>query len=172
MTSNRKNRLDYKAAAWLSIALSATLLVSLAYDSKSAWAESPLLLSKGQVVYVPIYSHIYSGDRKQPLYLAATLSVRNTDPDQSIKVLEVNYHDTEGKLLKPYIEAPLILKPLETVRYVVGYSDKAGGSGAKFIVKWSSDQEVNPPIIESIMIGTQNQLGISFTSRGQAIQIK
>jgi hypothetical protein len=28
---------------------------------------------------------------------------------------------------------------------------------------------VNLPIIETIMIGTQSQQGISFTSRGQAI---
>lgn len=28
---------------------------------------------------------------------------------------------------------------------------------------------VNPPIIETVMIGTQSQLGISFTSRGQAL---
>ena len=28
---------------------------------------------------------------------------------------------------------------------------------------------VNPPIVETVMIGTQSQQGISFTSRGQVI---
>ena len=53
----------------------------------------------------------------------------------------------------------------------VGTSTRtSGGSGANFIVKWESKNLSNPPIIESVMIGTQSQLGISFTSRGQAIQ--
>ena len=41
---------------------------------------------KGQTVYVPVYSHIYSGDREQPFYLAATLSIRNTDRIQAITI--------------------------------------------------------------------------------------
>jgi len=32
------------------------------------------------------------------------------------------------------------------------------------------NKPTNPPIIESVMIGTQSQLGISFTSRGQPLQ--
>jgi hypothetical protein len=40
-------------------------------------------LSDGQTVYVPIYSHIYSGIKARPFDLAATLSIRNTDPTHS-----------------------------------------------------------------------------------------
>lgn len=167
--SKSNEYLTFRAGVLLSIVLSVALLVSLSLDCKKALADCPTGQSKGQAVYVPIYSHIYTGDRQQPLYLSATLSIRNTDPDQSIQILSVNYFDTKGKLLKPYIEKPILLKPMETTRYVVAYSDKAGGSGANFIVKWASEQEANPPLIESIMIGTQNQLGISFTSRGQVI---
>ncbi|MFC1811640.1 DUF3124 domain-containing protein [Thermodesulfobacteriota bacterium] len=36
-------------------------------------------------------------------------------------------------------------------------------------ITWKSDKFVNPPIVESIMIGTQTQQGISFTSRGRVI---
>ena len=54
-------------------------------------AASEIQLSKGQTVYVPIYSHIYIGDRERPFLLAATLSIRNTDPDHQITVLSVNY---------------------------------------------------------------------------------
>ena len=39
----------------------------------TALAETPQF--KGQTVYVPVYSHIYSGDRELPFYLAATLSI-------------------------------------------------------------------------------------------------
>lgn len=127
-------------------------------------------LSAGQVVYAPLYSHIYSGDRERPLLLAATLSIRNTDPIHPITIVSVNYHDSEGKLLKHYLDSPVTLKAVQTTRYVVKQSDKAGGSGANFYVTWKAEVPVNPPIIESIMIGTQNQLGISFTSRGQVIE--
>ena len=47
--------------------------------------------------------------------------------------------------------------------------DESGGSGANFIVEWSSETPVNPPIIESVMIGAQSSQGISFTSRGREI---
>ena len=170
VASNRIHLFTKNAGIWLSIVFSLVLLTSLLFDCKRAWAENPIPLSNGQVVYVPIYSHIYSGDRQQPLYLSATLSVRNTDPAQSIKILSVDYFDTEGQMLKSYIKKPIGLKPLESTRFVVAYSDKEGGSGANFIVKWASDKKVNPPLIESVMIGAQNQLGISFTSRGQVLQ--
>ena len=63
------------------------------------------------------------------------------------------------------------LNPLESLRYVIPEKDESGGSSANFMVKWQSDTFVNPPIIESIMIGTQSQQGVSFTSRGQEVVI-
>jgi hypothetical protein len=125
-------------------------------------------LSTGQMVYAPVYSHIYSGDHEHPLFLAVTLSIRNTDPKHPITV--VDYHDSDGKLLKRYLESPVTLSPAQSTRYVVKYSDKSGGSGANFYVTWKAERPVNTPIIESIMIGTQNQLGISFISRGKVVE--
>jgi hypothetical protein len=113
---------------------------------------------------------IYSGDKEKPFDLTITLSIRNTDPQNQITVINVDYYDSEGNFLKKYIEKPINLKKFQSIRYVIKESDKAGGSGANFIIKWKSDALVNPPIIESIMIGTQNQQGISFTSRGQPIK--
>ena len=55
------------------------------------------------------------------------------------------------------------------MRLVIAEGDEGGGSGANFIVKWKAATEVDPPIIESIMIGAQSSQGISFTSRGRAI---
>ena len=52
---------------------------------------------------------------------------------------------------------------------MIAERDKAGGSGANFIVEWTATQPVTVPIIEAVMIGTQTQQGISFTSRGQVI---
>jgi len=132
-------------------------------------ADEKIGLSDGQIIYVPAYSHIYSGNRETPFLLTVTLSIRNIDPKHQIKITIVDYYETQGKLLKKYIDKPVILNPLESLRYVIPERDKAGGSGANFIVEWKSDKFVNPPIVESIMIGTQSQQGISFTSRGQTI---
>ena len=126
-------------------------------------------LSTGQSVYVPIYSHIYSGDREHPFLLTAIVSIRNIDPQHRITVLAVDYFDSDGNLLRKYLQQPVELAPMASIRYVVGESDKGGGSGAKFIVKWQSSTKVNAPIIEGVMIGTKMQQGISFVSRGQPI---
>lgn len=127
-------------------------------------------LSQGQVLYVPAYSHIYIGHKSQPYKLSITLSIRNIDPGSSLTLTAVDYHDTDGNLARRYLEAPMVLAPMATTRYVVPVSDNAGGSGANFIVRWKSGKKINPPIVESVMIGTQSQQGISFTSRGQEIR--
>jgi len=126
--------------------------------------------SRGQTVYIPVYSHIYSGDREQPFDLAVTVSIRNTDPDNSLTLAAVEYYDSKGKLLKQYLEEPIDLSPLASRRYVIAESDTLGGSGASFLVRWESNQALSPPIMESIMIGTKNQQGISFLSRGQVVR--
>ena len=132
-------------------------------------AGNKIKLSKGQLVYVPAYSHIYIGNRERPFLLTVTLSIRNIDSMHQINVTVVDYYETQGKLLKRYIETPITLNPLESLRYVIPERDKSGGSGANFIVEWNSNGPVNQPIIESIMIGAQSGQGISFTSRGQEV---
>jgi hypothetical protein len=132
-------------------------------------AQEPLALSKGQTVYVPAYSHIYTGGKKRPFELAITLSIRNIDLDADITLSEVNYYGSKGKLIESFVDGAPSVKPQESVRFVIAEGDEGGGSGANFIVKWEAATEVNPPIIESIMIGAQSSQGISFTSRGRAI---
>ena len=127
-------------------------------------------LSKGQTVYVPIYSHIYSGVKGRPFDLAATLSIRNTNPQNSITLVTVKYYDSEGRLVEDYLKKPKLLKALVSTRYIITEDDKSGGSGANFIVVWKTEQKVNPPIIEAVMIGTHSGQGISFLSRGQVIK--
>jgi hypothetical protein len=126
-------------------------------------------LSKGQTLYVPAYSHIYIGNKANLYQLTVTLSIRNIDPQIPITLTAVDYYGTKGELIKHYLDTPLVLPSLNTTRYIILSRDKEGGSGANFIVKWTSKEQANPPIVESIMIGTQSQQGISFTSRGQVI---
>jgi len=128
-------------------------------------AEENKGLVSSQTVYVPAYSHIYSGNKEFQNLLAVTLSIRNTDPNHPIEILSVEYYATQGKLLKEYITTPITVGALGSIRYTVPHKDKSGGSGANFIVQWKAVRPVNIPIIEAIMMGARS----SFTSRGQAI---
>ena len=135
------------------------------------YAGEKISLSDGQTIYVPAYSHIYIGSREQHFLLTVTLSIRNIDPKHQIKITVVDYYETQGKLLKKFLEKPVILNPLESLRYIIPERDKGGGSGANFIVEWKSDKLANPPIVESIMISTKSRQGVSFTSRGREVII-
>ena len=88
----------------------------------------------------------------------------------AITITAVDYYDSDGKFLKHYLAAPSSLGPMATRRFVVPESDKSGGSGAKFIVSWRADAPVAEPLIESVMISTKTQQGISFTSRGRVLE--
>jgi hypothetical protein len=111
-------------------------------------------LSNGQTIYLPVYSHIHSGNRERPFALTVTLGIRNIDPTNQMTINNADYYETQGKLLKNYLAKPATLNPLESIRYVVGEKDKDGGSGTNFMVEWKPAKFMNPPIVESIMIGT------------------
>lgn len=151
------------------IHLLVVLMMAAIFESAAQAAEK-IELSSGQTVYVSIYTHIYSGLKGRPFDLAATLSIRNTDSKYPITLVSVKFYDTDGKLLKDYVSEPVRLNALVSTRYIIKEAEIGGGSGANFIVTWKSEKSVNPPIIESIMIGTKSGQGISFVSRGQVIE--
>lgn len=145
------------------------LLITAQGICRAEATSTPVSQSLGQVIYVPIYSHIYIGNKESPFNLAATISIRNTDPKRSITLVRVEYYGSSGKLLKKYLEAPISLGPMAATHYVVKEADTTGGSGASFLATWQADKPVTPPLLESVMIGTQLQQGLSFTSRGQVL---
>jgi hypothetical protein len=122
-------------------------------------------VAKGRAVYVPAYSHIYSSGGAAVL-LETTLSVRNTDPEHPIRIDRVRYFDGDGNLIRELAEEPLVLRPMQTVSFLVEQQDTAGGSGANFVVEWSAQKQINRPIVEAIMTG---DAGLSFKSRGEPI---
>ena len=151
----------------------AVFVVAASLGSPEAWSQDAL--SKGQTVYVPVYSHIAHGNldgRGKPaeLLLSSMLSLRNTDPAFPITVTSVRYYDTEGKMLRDYLAKPVTLAAMASSEVFVEHKDKAGGSGANFVVEWSADRPVNPPVIETVnayFFGTQS---VAFTSPGRPIQ--
>lgn len=139
-------------------------------DNKDYIINSDTAVFYGELIYVPIYSKIFHQDDKKTIELASTLSIHNTDPDNYILIKKVYYHNLKGELIKKYIDSPVVLNPLETKNIVVGEKDQTGGTGANFIVEWDSNQQVSSPIVEAIMITTQMNQGISFTTSGKIIR--
>lgn len=149
-------------------ALTATLFLLLSLCSLPGIQAQEL--SSGQTLYVPAYSHIYIGHKSFPYKLSITLSIRNIDVKSPLVLTAVDYYDTDGNLARHFLEKPVTVGPMASTRFLVPEQENAGGSGANFIVRWKAEQKINPPIAESIMIGTKSQQGISFSSRGQEIR--
>lgn len=127
-------------------------------------------IAVSQIIYVPVYSHIYHYNGQEMFELAATLSIRNTDLTNSIIITSVRYYDSNGKLVKKYLERPIQLDALASTDFFINRNDTSGGLGANFIVEWVAEKEISEPIVEAVMIGTDFQQGISFISPGRVIK--
>jgi len=147
-----------------------TCTVFLIIGSATLLHASDILHWVNQTVYVSIYSDIHADNRykDKPFDLTATLSIRNTDLKIPLSLDIVDYYDSPGNKLQSYVTQPVTVAPLESTRFIVRETDR-GGSGAKFLVHWHSNQAITAPIIESVMIGTQMQQSISFICQGRII---
>lgn len=121
-----------------------------------------------QLVYVPVYSHVYYHGGS-PYSLETTLSVRNTNVDQAIYLKSVKYFDTSGKLVKTHLDQTIKLTPLQTIEFLVERRDSSGGSGANFLVEWCAERQVDKPLIEAVMVGIAGTQGICFGRTGVEI---
>lgn len=137
---------------------------------KTVTLDQNFQIAMGQTIYVPVYSHIYHHNQQGIFNLAATLSIRNTDLAKPLIITSVSYYDSDGKLVKQYLENPIQLDALASTDFFINKNDTSGGLGANFIVEWVAATKVSEPIVEAIMIGTDSQQGISFTSPGKVIK--
>ena len=121
-------------------------------------------------VYIPIYSDIYSETKDVKFNLTATLSIRNTSFRDTIYIDDIDYYNTEGKLVRNYlIDKTLELSPMQSIEYVIEEDDTEGGSGANFIINWAANNKEVHPIFQGVMISTNGQQGISFLTEGVSI---
>lgn len=150
--------------------LSLVLLIvgAMACHSTIACCDQGVDLSQGQLIYVPVYSSVYGGPRNHSLNLTATLSIRNVDEREPLVVTSVKYFDSDGRLIKVYLDKDQSLGPLATTQFIVDELDTTGGFGPKFLVEWKSQWALTPPIVECIMIGSGQ--GISFVTQGTVIR--
>lgn len=122
------------------------------------------------IIYVPIYSDIYLDQQNESTLLAATLSIRNTSFSDSLFISTIDYYNTEGALVRSYIENPISLGPMATINYVVDKDDDTGGPGANFIVELSAKTNIRP-LIQAIMVGqSASNKAFSFAMDGYSIK--
>lgn len=126
--------------------------------------------SAGQTIYVPCSSATYHGPKSRPLDLTVTLIVRNVDPRRAITITSVDYHRTDGKLVRRYLDKPVQLGPLSAKEFLVDQKDDSGGTASSFLVRWKAEGAVNPALAEAVMISSSSGLGVSYVSRGVVIQ--
>jgi hypothetical protein len=137
-------------------------------------AQEPVL-STGQRLYLPIYSHLLYGNAnlggKPGRYpLSALVSLRNTDPRVPIRIISARYYDTVGKLLREYFPKPALLPPLGTLELFLERNDMSGGSGANFIIAWQADEPANAPIVEAVHADITGNRTLSFITSARVIK--
>ena len=128
-----------------------------------------LRIVTGQTLYVPAYSEVLLGGRDLTHELVVTLAVHNTDLDAPIILQSVRYYDTNGDLVRNYVEDPIEVSALATTGLLVEARDTTGGWGSNFIVEWVAEEPVSEPIVEAVMVSTGGTQGISMISLGRVI---
>lgn len=134
--------------------------------------EIPLSYTHIDSLYVPVYSDIYSRRKDLRFLLTATLSIRNTSYTDTLLISTIDYFDTQGALVRSYLDKTIFLKPMASIDYVIDEDDDTGGTGANFIVVLNAQSDKVRPVIQSIMISTNGQQGIAFTTDGISISKK
>ena len=165
---------------WTLLLLLATAVIlscnRAAYDEAplpdwSAHKATPAMLAGLDTgrTYLSVYSSIYSLSEHKTHDLTATVSMRNVHPTDTVYLTQADYFNTDGDLVKHYLQFPILIEPLETLEIVINERDRTGGTGATFIVHWSADSTIPPPYFEAVMISTPGSQGLSFTTKGVPI---
>lgn len=140
------------------------------YTSQFVEPDGEIRLSRTEVLYVPVYSNILTGEGARPIEMAATLAIRNTDLHTPIFVTRIAYYDTAVELAQTFLDGTYGLGPLASAFVVINVADKRGGFGANFIVEWGAEGSVNDPIVETVMLGSSGTQGYSFSSPARVIK--
>ena len=137
-----------------------------------------LPLSTGQSLYLPVYSPLYHGDvdprtgKPSETLVSTHVSIRNTDPRVAMKVISARYYNTEGKLLREFLTAPQVIPPYGTHELYVARSDFSGGSGANFVIDWSAERPINPPLVEALHADIREARTLLFVTTARPIQTR
>jgi len=140
-------------------------------DSLTEVPDESELSARGSV-YVPAYSRVYgatTGSSKL-IEFSTTLRIDNTSATKPLVIERIEYYDTGGKLVQAYLGQPVALRPFGSIEVVVPAEDVRGGAAANFIVAWAASGPIAEPMVEAVMIGSQDNTSYSFVSPGRPIR--
>jgi hypothetical protein len=157
--------------------LSRLTLFAIVFFGLSGIAGAQVSRSSGQLMYLPIYSHIWHGDvdssgRPAKTLVSILVSIRNTDPAEPIRLMSAQYFDTDGRRIKEYVAKPTLIGPLGTYEIFVPRGDDKGGSGANFVVSWKAGSPVSLPLIEGVHANLPAARSIAFITTARPIPSK
>lgn len=132
-------------------------------------------LTTGNTVYIPIYSHVYHGNmdwtkKPESKQMAVMVSVRNTDSQHPITITSIKYYGSDGKLVRDESAKAKTLAPLASMELFVENKDSSGGAGANYIISFTSQAPVDPPIMEALHTNFWAPGSVVFTTKGEVIQ--
>jgi hypothetical protein len=132
-------------------------------------AAGEVKLLKGQTCYVPCPTSFIAGTYS--FDLRATVFIHNTDKNNAINIIGIDFYDSSGKLVAKYLQQPLRLNPFAATRINVK-APLAGedGMAAHFIVQWQSENKVAEPLMQGLFFGSSGTRGYSFTLQPRIIQ--
>ena len=128
--------------------------------------------SRGQKLFLPVYSEVAYGDRRAALNLAVTLMLRNLDSDQSIALTRVDYIGANGAVVRSFLTEKHGLKAMAAETFVIRESDRTGGASAGFLVEWESREPVLPPLVEGVMVNGAYNQGMAFVTSARVLAEK
>lgn len=135
-------------------------------------------LTSGQALYLPVYSHIWHGDRvtasnaPNMSLVSVLVSIRNTSLKTPIRVTSARYYSTDGKLLKEYVPKPVLIPAMGTHELFVERKEAEGGSGANFVILWDASNATNPPVVEAVHADIKNgNRALTFITSARPIEV-
>jgi hypothetical protein len=129
-------------------------------------------LSAHGTIYVPAYSRVYgaaSGTNKL-IEFSTTLRIDNTSATKPLVIERIEYYNTAGRLVQSYLKDPIAVRPFGTIEVVIPAEDMRGGAASNFIVTWAGAGPMAEPMVEAVMIGSQENTSYSFISAGRPIR--
>ncbi len=138
--------------------------------SATTFGQDSRPLSRGQELYLPIYSNMLYGNLSRAgapsrILLSAMVAIRNTDPNHPMRVTSARYFDSKGKFLREYLAAPVEVPPMGTKDLFVELHDDSGGSGANFMIRWEAAGPVNPPLVEALHANMDSGKAVVFSTQ-------
>ena len=150
--------MSYKMKRILSCLFLLAVSLSIMFPCKSAAVE----LKIGGTIYVPLYMtfHQSYGSSKDTYSLTSTACLHNPDPKHAITVYDVEHYDSNGNLIKKMLFEPITINPWSSKEVSILPVPRTEEFGTNLIVRWKSDQPVNPLLVEVLMVGQVLNRGV------------